>query len=173
MSVELDKETVSYLQRLEKRGGYEGEQARNVLVAAGIVPELIKGSDDEERDDKGRWTSGGSGGSETSTREAIARTLTQSQRAHQSQVSGNSITDMIHAGHSDALKQAIDMVTNGASRNDLQHQQDAHTAAIGDAIFGGGGPNGTGVDSKEIAYHNGAAEGFKEADAALGAAGLS
>ena len=59
MSIELDKETVAYLKRLIKRGGHEGEQARNVLKAAGLLEaNVIK---EEERDEHGRWTSGGGG----------------------------------------------------------------------------------------------------------------
>lgn len=66
MSIELDKETVAYLKRLIKRGGHEGEQARNVLKAAGLLEaNVIK---EEERDSHGRWTSGGGGGGEGNSR---------------------------------------------------------------------------------------------------------
>jgi len=58
MTVELNKETIAYLKRLVKRGGHEGEQARDVLKAAGLYDDDFIAKE-EERDEHGRWTSGG------------------------------------------------------------------------------------------------------------------
>ena len=63
MTIELNIETVKYLERLTKRGGHQGEQARNVLKAAG----LYKGGDDQPRDSNGQFASGGGGGGSDKT----------------------------------------------------------------------------------------------------------
>jgi hypothetical protein len=55
MALELDPETIKYLERLVKRGGHEGEKARSVL-------EIVKYDEDQARDDGGRFAGGGSGG---------------------------------------------------------------------------------------------------------------
>ena len=64
MVVNLNNETIKYLERLLKRGGHEGEQARQVLKAAGFYDiDIIKRDvSDEERDKNGRFASGGGGG---------------------------------------------------------------------------------------------------------------
>jgi len=59
MTVELDKETIAYLSRLIKRGGHQGEQARDVLKAAGLSDNDFIAKEEEERDSHGRWTSSG------------------------------------------------------------------------------------------------------------------
>jgi len=59
MAVELDKETIGYLERLMKRGGHDGETARKVLIEVGVY----KYSDDQPRDDDGRFASGSGSGS--------------------------------------------------------------------------------------------------------------
>ena len=57
MALELDPETIKYLERLVKRGGHEGEKARSVL-------EIAKYDEDQPRDDHGRFA-GGSGRGES------------------------------------------------------------------------------------------------------------
>jgi hypothetical protein len=54
MGIEFKDETIKYLERLVKRGGHDGEQAREVLKSAG----LYKYDDDETRDDDGRFAGG-------------------------------------------------------------------------------------------------------------------
>ena len=57
MAIELNEETVKYLERRMSHGGHEGEQARAVLKAAGYLEDSAESQAEMERHDEAhhRW----------------------------------------------------------------------------------------------------------------------
>jgi len=75
MALELDPETIKYLERLVKRGGHEGEKARSVL-------EIVKYSEDQERGENGRWVAGdGSKADKESAKAEVSKQTAAAMRA--------------------------------------------------------------------------------------------
>jgi hypothetical protein len=135
MAVELDKETIAYLGRLVKRGGHDGETARKVLEAAGYEidgTEILKYSDDQERDDHGRFA-GGSGTHDEHC--AAAKAATEAVRV----AAGNGNVNLIggtkaeqnaaRVAHSKAALAAVEAHVRAANSSPNEEERQKHISA--------------------------------------------
>jgi hypothetical protein len=148
---------LSYLNRRAEEGGYVGESARQAL---------LKYSEDEERDDHGRFAGGG--GTANSSREDVSSRLEGTARLFATRQSGNGAQRIAMSGKADGLRQAADMIRGGAQQSHLEEERQASLSEMTRI-----GSKRSGDLTDEWAYHNGRQSGFQDAQTAMSEAGLS
>jgi hypothetical protein len=99
MAIELDPETIKYLERLIKRGGHEGEKARSVL-------EIAKYDEDQPRDENGRFAGGGSDKDQKAADELVASDAKMGDLSTREQ-----LQDVLRGGHQSGMNPGDEGIT--------------------------------------------------------------